>query len=182
MKQDLAKWVKKVGLAVMALMVLLIFFNQDRMDVYGTYLRQKSPEITTHLTELSTEMDEAMIRQHFKDVPLRCVAQGAGSDGLGDRVCYASIDKADGDAALTLAVFFRKGRLAHAIIQIPWWVHTTWVRRLTSQFGSSQHAGRISLLGGTMQRWQMPNGFVEFNGSRSFNPLEWNVVFWTGTR
>jgi hypothetical protein len=180
MSQALPKWVKVLGLTIIVLILLMVVFNQDQMDVYGTYLRQKSPEITTRLAQLSGEMDEAMVQQHFTGVPLRCMAQGPGNDSLGDRVCYASIDKADGDVALILAVFFRKERLVHLIVQMPWWVSDTWVRRFNAQFGMPQHAGRVSRWGGPVLRWPMPNGYVETNSDRSFNPLELNVVIWTG--
>ncbi len=182
MNQDLPKWVKIVGGIVIGVFALLVFSNYDRMHVYGTYLREKSPEITTRLMDLSVDMDEAAIRRHFEGVPLNCIGQWPGGDNLGDRVCYAAVDKADGDAALTLAVFFKKGKLAHAIVQVPWWVHKTWMRRLMAQFGQPQRAGMVSRFGGPVLRWSMPNGYVEFNRDRSFNLLDWNVIMWSGKK
>ena len=180
MNTDLPKWVQIAILLTIAIVALLVFSSQDRMHVYGTYLREKSPEITTNLPALSADMDEAMLRKHFERVPLTCIGQGPGSDIMGDRVCYASIDKADGDAALTLAAFFRKGRLAHLIVQMPWWVHKSWATRLTGRFGRPVHAGLVSRFGGPVLRWTMLNGYVDSNRDRSLNPFNWNVIMWTG--
>lgn len=96
MNKDLPRWVQVAIVLVIAVVALLVFSSQDRIHVYGTYLREKSPHITTNLPALSVEMDEAMLRKHFDGVPLNCIGQGPGSDTLGDRVCYASIDQADG--------------------------------------------------------------------------------------
>jgi len=182
MNEDLPKWVKIIGATVIGILAVLVFSSYDRMHVYGTYIREKSPEISTRLTDLSVEMDEAMARKHFEGVPLNCIAQWPGGDSLGDRVCYASIDKADGDAALTLAAFFKKGKLAHVIVQVPWWVRETWQQRFRTQFGQPRHAGVVGRFGGPVLRWSMPNGYVELNRDRSFNPLEWNVIVWTGNK
>lgn len=180
MNKDLPRWVQVAIVLVIAVVALLVFSSQDRIHVYGTYLREKSPHIATNLPSLSVEMDEVMLRKHFEGLPLTCIGQGPGSDALGERVCYASIDRADGDAALTLAAFFRKGRLAHVTVQMPWWVHESWARRLTAQFGQPSQAGVVSRFGGPVLRWSTPNGFVESNRDRSWNPLNWNAVFWTG--
>lgn len=182
MNKDLPRWVQGAIVLVIAVMALLVFSSQDRIHVYGTYLREKSPHITTNLPSLSAEMDETMLRKHFDGVPLSCIGQGPASDALGERVCYASIDRADGDAALTLAAFFRKGKLAHVIVQMPWWVHKSWIGRFTAQFGQPSHAGLVSRFGGPVLRWGMPNGYVETNRDRSFNPLNWNVIIWTGKK
>lgn len=179
MNKDLPKWLQ-IGLVILlSAVVLLVLLSRDRLDAYGTYLRQKSPEINVNLAELSAAMDEAAVKKHFAGTALSCVAQPAG-DALGDRVCYASIDKADGDAALMLAAFFRNGRLAHVMVQTPWWVHQSWHRRLTAQFGQPVKAGLVSRSGGPLVRWSLPDGYVESNRDRSFNPLNWNVVLWTG--
>lgn len=173
---------KRVAIAIILLLVaLMVLSSHDRLPVYATYLREKSPEITTRLTELAVTMDEAMLRQHFAGVPLSCAGQAPGNDSLGDHVCYAQIDRADGDAALMLAAFFHKGKLARLIIQTPWWSHATWMQRFNAQFGNPTQAGLVSHFGGPVLRWTMPNGYVEANRDRSFNPLTWNVIIWTGS-
>lgn len=172
MNRDLPKWLQVAGIAVLISLALLVFLNRHRMDVYGTYIRETSPAVTVRLAELSQDMDEAAVLKHFDGVPLRCVTQAPGTDDLGVRVCYAQIDKADGDAALMLATFFNQGKLARAMVQVPWWVHGAWLQRFNTQLGQPQR------LGGEL-RWKMPNGQVEFSRSRSWNPLEWNVILWT---
>lgn len=177
----LGRW-KILGAAAIGLFAAFIVLNYDRLHVYGTYIRETSPEIATRLTELSVEMNEAAIRRHFAGVGLRCLAPSPGSENLGDRLCYAAIDAADGDAALTLAVSFRRGKLTHAFVQVPWWVHESWMNRLEARYGQPRHAGLVSPFGGPVLRWSMPNGFVEFNRDRSLNPLAWNMIFWTGEK
>ena len=103
---------------VFAMVALLLIFNRERLHVYGKYLRETSPEITARLVDLSSAMNEAQLKKHFDGVPLNCIHQDAGSNSLGDRVCYAALDKADGDAALTLAAFFRNGYLSHVMVHV----------------------------------------------------------------
>lgn len=180
MNQALPKWVSVAALFVLTALGLLLAINHDRIHVYQTFLRETSPHVSTNFSALSIDMDEDTVRQHFAGVPFFCEANGPGNDGLGDRACYAAIDRADGDAALTLALFFRQGKLAHAVVQMPWWVHQSWMDRLVQKYGVPTHAGRVSRFGGPVLRWSVPNGYLEFNRDRSFNPLEWNVVMWTG--
>ena len=180
MNLHLPSWLKFLGIAALAALALLVFTHRDRMDVYGTYIRQTSPSVEIRLADLSVAMDEAAVRKHFDGVPLQCVAQASGPDILGERVCYAQIDRADGQAALMLATFFNQGHLVRAVVQVPWWVHGVWIQRFTAQWGQPVQAGRVSLLGGPILRWKVANGQVEFNRDRSFNPLDWNVIVWTG--
>lgn len=182
MNRDMPRWARIVGIGVIGVLALLVLFSLDRMPTYGTYIRQKSPEIATRFADLSVEMDEVAVRKHFEGAPLTCTAEAPGAVSLGDRVCYTPLDKADGDAALMLAAFFKKDRLARAIVQVPWWVHKTWMQRFMAQFGQPRQAGLASRFGGPILRWSMPNGYVEFNRDRSFNVLEWNVIVWTGKK
>ena len=175
MNRDLPKWLQVLCVAALVLLALLVFFNRHRMDVYGTYIRESSPSVTIRLADLSADMDEAAVLRHFNGVPLRCVAEDPGNANLGERVCYANIDKADGDAALVLATFFNQGKLVRALVQVPWWVHGVWLQRFNTQYGQAERLG-------SMLRWKMPNGQVEFDRSRSFNPLEWNVILWTAQK
>lgn len=172
MNRDLPRWLQVACIAVLVSLALLVFLNRHRMDVYGTYIRETSPVVTIRLAELSRDMDEAAVQKHFEGVQLRCVAQTPDADTLGERVCYAPIDKADGNAALTLAMFFNQGKLVRAMVQVPWWVHGVWLKRFNAELGPPQR------LGGEL-RWRMPNGQVEFDRSRSWNPLEWNAILWT---
>lgn len=181
MSESLPTWFKTIAFAVLGLMAVLVIANRHRLDVYGTYIRQKSPVIATRLADLSADMDEAAVRKHFEGVPFSCAAEPPGPDSLGDRVCYTPVDKADGDAALLLATFFKRGRLSSAIIHVPWWVHKTWKQRLIAQFGQPRQVGLASGFGGPILRWSMPKGYVEFNRDRGVNVLEWNSLVWTGT-
>ncbi|WP_092739874.1 hypothetical protein [Paracidovorax valerianellae] len=178
-ESSLHKALKVALLIFLVLLALMVFSNRDRMDVYGRHFRESSPAVTLRLAELSSTMDEAALKRHFADVPLRCVAEASGPGGLGDRVCYATIGEADGHAALTLANFFREGHLVRTMVHVPWWVHGIWIDRFNAAYGTPRQAGKVSVWGGPVLRWNMSNGYVDFNRDRSFNPLEWNVVLWT---
>lgn len=173
------KTLKQFGVVAVVLLAIYVFLSQDRLAVYGRYIRNTSPEISTNFSALKPSMDETAVRQHFDGVPLTCDGQSPGSNSLGERVCYAAIDKADGHAALTLAAFFNKGKLVRAFIQVPWWAHNSWLQSLMAQWGQPQQAGIVSKFGGPVLRWRMPNGYVECNRDRGFNPLSWSVVIWT---
>lgn len=182
MNTPLPRWLTLTVLALLMLVGLLVLSSREKMDVYGRYLRETSPAATLRLETLSAQMDEKAVLKHFEDVPLRCTGQAAGSDSLGERVCYAAIDRADDQPALMLAAFFNGGRLVRVLVQMPWWVHGAWMKTFRAAWGEPSKAGLVSLTGGPVLRWQMPNGHVEFNARRSLNPLEWNVIVWTAQR
>lgn len=166
-------------LLLLMLLALAVLSGGRQVEMYGRYMRETAPAITLRLTELSSAMDEAAVLRHFGGVPLRCVTQGPGQDSLGDRVCYADIDRADDDAALMLAVFFRDGHLARVMVQLPWWEHGDRLDQLNAQWGLPRKAGRAGLLGPPVLRWSMPNGTVEFTARRELNPLGLNVLLWS---
>lgn len=180
MDREIPRWMVITMLTVVGLLAIMMFISRDCLHVYQTYFRERSPEITTHFNALSVEMDEAAVRQHFSGVALNCIPE-SGSD-LGDRVCYSSISKADGQAALTLAIFSKKGKLTHAIVQIPWWAHRTWLQSLKTRHGQFRYAGVVGGGGGPVLRWELPGGYLEMNRDRGYNPLTWSVLIWTGTQ
>lgn len=180
MNNGLPPWLRVSGLLVLLLLSLLVFTHRGEMQVYGRYFRETSPATQLRLPDLSVHMDEAAVHKHFEGLGFRCMEETQAAGRLGDRVCYAFIDQADGRAALTLAAFFKHGRLAHAMVQMPWWVHGEWWEQLDADHGPAQNTGLVSLLGVPSLRWKLPNGHVDFNRDRGFNPLAWNVILWTG--
>jgi hypothetical protein len=178
MDQEIPTWLKVTIFSVLAIAGLVVFFNYDGVLAYGTYIREKSPDVNLNMTGFSVDMDESKVRKHFEGVRLICVPERRSD--LGDRVCYAVIDKADGDPALTLVAFLKAGKLAHVLVQVPWWVHKTWIDRLALRFGSPGTSGETAAHDNISLKWKMPNGFVEVNRERRLNPLAWNIVMWTG--
>lgn len=176
------KWIKWGVLAVLAVLVCLVavvgVLNRDRLEVYYGYLRAESPAVTMRYAQLSGQMDEAAVRKHFGEVFLSCSNQQGGPAGT-DRLCHAAVDKADGEPAMMLVAFFSKGRLTSTVVHVPWWVHGRWLDRLVGQYGKAERAGIVSRMGGPVLRWTLPNGTLEYNRDRSFNPLEWSAVFWS---
>ena len=167
---------------MLVLAVAVLMLNRDRLHVYQIYFTEKLPEVNMQFQTLSAEMDEAALRQHFQGVALDCFNQPRQFNGLGDRVCYAYIGRADGQAALTLAMFSNNGRLSHALVQIPWWAHGGMVSRMVAQYGKANRDGRIGgYLGGPVVRWNLPKGHLTINRDRQINPLGWSVILWTAS-
>lgn len=161
-------------------LVAMVFSSHDRLHVYKTYLREKSPHILTRFQDLSVDMDETMLRRQYPNLSLSCIGQAPAETGLGDRVCHASINKADGHDALTFAAFFRKGKLAVVFVQTPWWAHTDSQAQLKAQLGSPNHISHQWLSNNAIMRWDLPNGQIETNRDRNWNLLTWGVIVWTG--
>jgi hypothetical protein len=178
MNKGLPQWLLITLVLAFAGLGLMLFDAREDLHTYQTYFRDKSPDVSLRIGELSTRMDEAAFRKHFESVPIQCVAE---QSTLGDRLCYSSIDSADGLPALTLLAFLNKGKLAFVIVQVPWWRHGTWLKSLKLKFGSFQKAGVTGDERGAVLRWALDNGFLEMSQKRAFNPMDWSTVMWTGT-
>ncbi|WP_431097331.1 hypothetical protein [Polaromonas aquatica] len=172
------KWAKWGVLAVLCLAAVVGILNRDRLPVYIDYLRDPLPEVTMRYAQLSGQMDEAAVHKHFQGIALNCRTHPGGPAGT-DRFCHSGLSKADGEAALTLVAFFSKGRLTSVVVHVPWWVHGRSLDRLVAQYGKAERAGVVSLIGGPVMRWNLPNGTLEHNRDRSLNPLEWSAIFWS---
>ncbi|MDP3702664.1 MAG: hypothetical protein Q8R72_17325 [Hylemonella sp.] len=168
-------WLKYILGFLVVLVAILVALNFSRLHMYQTYFGQASPEVAMRYELLSPSMDEAAVRRHFEGMALNCVAENTG---MGDRVCYAAVDMADGVPALGVALFFRKGRLNQSVVQVPWWRHLRQKQRLLALHGEpqlQQQPGETPLLA-----WRMPHGLLVFNQDRisDLNPLSWSVVMW----
>lgn len=166
-------WLKHVLLIALLAGAGLAAYNYDRLHVYQTYFREKSPEIRMRYELLSPDMDEAAVQRHFPGVPLRC--EGEPSK-LGERVCHAWVEMADGVPALGVALFFEQGRLRRSLIQVPWWRHLLQKQRLETDYGPPERQSGQPVL----MAWRMPHGLLVFNRDRvsSWNPLAWSVLMW----
>ncbi len=178
MNKGLPQWVLITVVIAFAALGLMLFDAREDLHTYQTYFRDKSPDVSLRIAELSTHMDEAALRKHFEGVPINCVAE---QSTLGDRLCYSSIDSVDRLPALTLLAFLSKGKLAFVIVQVPWWKHGAWLKSLKLKYGSFKKAGVVGDERGAVLRWTLDNGFLEMSQNRAFNPLAWSTVFWTGS-
>jgi len=173
---NLIKWLIVAALVVLG---IVLWINADLLYVYRTYYLQKSPSISLRYTDLSADMGESEIRKHFEGVGLHCINESKASNGLGDRVCYGSIERADGLPALTLATFSNKGRLHHVLVQVPNWTHGRWLQRFVGLHGKADRDGRVDMiLGGPVLRWSLPNGKLNMSRERELNPMQWSTVLW----
>lgn len=177
MPDALGRFFKYLRLVALVLFLVVIAINFDRLHVYQAYLLEKSPEISMRYEQLSADMDEAAVRRHFSDVPLRCMGNEQDVATLGDKVCYASVDKVDGNAALTLAVFFKQGRISLATVHVPLWQHVGMKMRLRARYGLARSGG-VTAQGGRILRWELPNGYIDYTRDRTLNPLQWSAVVW----
>lgn len=169
-------WLKCILVIVLLMAATLAAANYERLHVYQRYFLETSPSVTMRYEQLSGSMDEAAVRRHFEGTSLNCAPEGGG---LGDRVCYAHVDEVDGMPALSMALFFNKGRLGHALIQTPWWHHLRQKQRLLAKWGqphAHQQSEDVPLLA-----WNLPNGQVVYNSERvsNLNPMAWGILMWT---
>jgi hypothetical protein len=176
MSSQFKKWVVFGVIAVIVLAALLMALNMERYKTYRDYFRQEGPEIEMRYPQLTAAMTEPEARKHFSNLFLSCYSEKMS---LGDRICYADVTRVDGLPAMTVALFFEKGRLKHSILQIPWWFHGRWLDRLVEDHGKAEGNRSSGLVGGPVLAWKLPGGLMEFNRDRGFNPLAWSVVFYT---
>jgi hypothetical protein len=152
---------------------LLLALNAGVLHIYQKHFTEKLPSVRMPWKSLSASMDETAVRGMFPGVNVRCMAQVTD---MGDRVCYTSVERVDGYPALTVAFFFRKGRLNLATVHVPWWGHGRAADALVRDFGPHQRdwSGPMRL-----RRWDMQQGTLQMNESRSINPLSWSAIVWT---
>lgn len=173
---SLIKWAIVGSLVVLG---VILWRNSGLIYTYQKYFFQSSPSISLRYADLSAEMGEAEILKHFEGAGLRCINQSKAANGLGDRVCYASIDRADGLPALTIATFSNHGRLNHVLLQVPNWTHRSWLQRFVGQHGKAERDGKVdSVLGGPVLRWNLPNGKLNMSRERELNPMRWSTLLW----
>jgi len=165
-------------LVVVVLSALIFVANLPRMHVYLKHWGSASPRVAMPYAALSPDMDEKALRAVMPSLPLRCMSEDKARNGLGDRVCYASLDAADGAPALTAAFFFDGGRLAQGVVQVPWWGHHAAARALVAKLGMPEAIQDQRVKGARLIQWGVANGIVVINRDPGWDPLGWSAVFW----
>ncbi len=176
--RPLPRWANYLLGLLVVLAALIVLPNIGALHVYEKHFRGNAPEAQVQFEALSADMDEAAVRARFKTLSLRCELE---TSALGNRVCFSALSKANGNPALTLALFFKDGHLRFAILQVPWWAHGRVQERLYRQWGSPGPAGTDGT-GRSVLRWQLPGGHLEMNKTRYLSPLTWSVVLWTANK
>lgn len=165
-------------LAVTMATALVFIANVPRMHVYLKHWGAASPRIAMPYAALSQDMDEKALRAAMPSLPLRCISEDKARNGLGDRVCYASLDAADEAPALTAAFFFDGGRLAQGVVHVPWWGHQAAARALVAKLGRPEAIQDQRVKGVRLIQWGVANGIVVINRDPGWDPLGWSAVFW----
>lgn len=178
MRLQTTGWVKPAAALLLGLVAMLLLTSLSRHHVYVTHLTEKLPEISMRYEQLSGEMDEAALTGHFQETPLTCLNDPGVPKSLGDRVCYLSVDKVDGFPALTMVLFLRGGKLASAVVHVPWWRHGTAQSRLKDTHGSGVALSRMAFFQGPLLQWKLPRGEIYMNRDREVHPLAWSAVWW----
>ena len=175
--QPLPRWAKWL-LGVLAVVIALVVLpNVASLHVYEKHFRGNAPQVRLRFDELSSTMDEAAVRAHFQgQAPLTCIPETQST--LGNRVCYTALRKANGEPALTMALFLRDGRLRHGVLHVPWWAHGAVQAGFTRDYGQPRPSG-VDESGKRLVRWTMAGGKLEMNDSRYFGPLNHSTAFWT---
>jgi hypothetical protein len=174
LNQPVPRWLWSVLILLVTAAALLVALNWNVLHVYRKYFLQDWPEARMPWAQLSPEMDEAAAKALFKGLPLFCFDDRTS---LGQRSCYAAVSKVDGYPALTVALFFRNGRLSVATVHVPWWDHDKAVEALSARLGPS----RLARAGGSLdelRRWDVAGGIVDMNKDQGLNVLQWSAVVW----
>jgi hypothetical protein len=169
-------------LGVIAIGAASLVVNLPRIHVYLKYWGAASPRIANPFAALSGDMDEKALRAALPELSLRCIAEAKAVNGLGDRVCYSSVDRIDGAPALTVAFFLDSGRLAHAVVQVPWWGHHAAARSLVTRFGMPEAIQDTPVRGSRLVQWRLASGLVEINRDPGWDPLGWSALYWKAER
>ncbi|MES2999173.1 MAG: hypothetical protein V4787_00655 [Pseudomonadota bacterium] len=170
-------WNIAVALLV-AVFAALVFTHAGVSHVYLKYFGAKSPRIAVDYAGLSNDMDEKAALAHFAPLALRCMDEPKEINRLGDRVCHAALDAADEVPALTLALFFDSGKLAHATIHVPWWAHHRLAKTLVEKLGAPEALNLAPVAGNRLIQWRVKGGVVVFNRDPGWDPLDWSAVYW----
>lgn len=165
-------------LAIALVGALVFIANLPRLHVYLKHWGAASPRVAMPYSALSPDMDEKALRAALPSLPLRCISEDKSRNGLGDRVCYASLDAADEAPALTAAFFFDGGRLARGVVHVPWWGHHAAARALVAKLGMPEAIQDQRLKGARLVQWRVANGIVVINRDPGWDPLGWSAVFW----
>lgn len=174
-------WNFAIGGAV-AIAAVVTVTSLPRLHVYLKYWGAQSPSTSVPYATFSADMDENAVRAAMPALSLTCIAEDKARNGLGDRVCYSSLQRADDAPALTLAFFFDHGRLAHAVLQVPWWGHHATVRSLVGRLGMPEAIQDEPVRGSRLVQWRVRGGLVEMNRDPGWNPLGWSAVYWKAER
>jgi hypothetical protein len=166
-----------IGLLVVVLAVWFLRSNEGEAKEYRLYLSEDRPAISLRYDELSGSWTEQTLRERFPKLSIRCYADS--SHGLGDRVCAMDVLSNNGVPTMFISFFFAKGQLAAAAFNIPWWAHGDALDHITASFGEPHSAQLLPRNGVRLYGWELPDhGAIFYNRDRSFNPLQWNSVFW----
>lgn len=174
--RPLPRWANYLLIFLAVVAVLIVLPNIRALHVYEKYFRGNEPQAQIRFEALSPAWDEAAAQAHFKGLPMRCLNESQSP--LGNRVCFASLSKANGNPALTLALFFKAGRLNVAVLQVPWWAHGRVRASIITRWGQPVPSGTDGT-GWSIGRWDLPNGRLEMNNTRFLSPLSWSAIMWS---
>jgi hypothetical protein len=162
-----------IGLAMAAFLVTQF----EVLREYKLYFTEDRKDATFQLLELSEDWSERYLRERFSGFPVRCYPNPG--EGLGDVGCIIDTKSYNGTPALFISFFFVSGKLHQVSINIPWWKHDEAFGRLKGTFGVPTASQASPHSGVRLHGWQLPSGAgVFYNRDASFNPLQWNAIYW----
>lgn len=179
------RWASIVLLAVLVLglaLTALVLAHPQHAQEYRLYLTQERPDIRLRFTDLSQAWTEADLRQRFPALSFRCYDNRPG-EYLDDRSCFADAHSLNGHGAMSLAFYFKDGRLNRAAVNVPWWSHWAALGSLEQGHGDPDVSQPLPHAGVRLHGWRLPDGgALFFNRDLPFNPLEWSAIFWSSAR
>lgn len=162
--------------ALTSSLALLLITSYPVMHVYVRHWFGSPPAIGIDFRAISPGWTERDVIAQFKGAVIACDNEvRLGGDNLGERACWTSLSSFDDAPALTLAMFFHRGKLVQAVVHVPWWAHHRVARQLVRRLGPPDAMGDR---GDRLAEWQLANGSVFFNRDPGWNPMRWGAVMW----
>lgn len=170
LSQPMPRWLTRTLLAVFVLLAVIGVSGFGRYHVYQKHFRETIADTPTRFRDLRPGMTDKEVMAMYPGMPWRCTYQDAAA-GMGDWVCFSSLNTADGYPALTMGFFFTKKKLTMGLVHVPWWAHGRAQETMRKLYGPPvRYQGLL--------RWRMPDGTLDMNPARSFNPVWWSAIVW----
>ncbi len=162
--------------------LLLARAYPGNLHEYQLYLSETRPELRLRFSDLSQDWTENDLQRQFSQLRWRCYDNRPG-EYLDDRSCFADIQALNGVGAMSLAFYFKGGRLNQAAVNVPWWSHWSTYAQLERDYGHPLASQLLPHDWVRLHGWALANSATLFyNRDVPLNPLKWSGIYWRSAR
>lgn len=170
---------KVLLLASLLFILFCIVAFRPILREYKVYLFDSHPGTDFTFDELSEEWSEDDLKSKFNPLELTCYDDDTLGK-MGDRSCYAHIQRHNNIPAMLVVFFLNHGKLETASIHVPKWAHYEMREDLLRLHGrpTLKRTGDNSLL----NEWTLANHSQLFYNNSTSAGLQWSAIFWISNR